>query len=109
MSVTKNPHQTIIRKDDVEYTVDHQYDAMRDEYAVRVSDSRNLHSFEYFPKRFIDPRDMYMAIDWHERKVKTHPDYRHDGPTNKDLQHPAVRNAWNEYLLVHRLSIGDRK
>ena len=41
-----------------------------------------------------------------EDQRKSAPGYVHPGPTNKDLEHPAVRNAWEEYLVIYRLSLG---
>lgn len=37
--------------------------------------------------------------------VRRHaPDFRHDGPTNRELENPAVKLAWNEFQLIRRLA-----
>ena len=46
-------------------------------------------------------------LDRYFRDVERHaPDYRHSdlAPTNRDLENPAVKNAWHEYLLIKKLA-----
>ncbi len=41
-----------------------------------------------------------------DRFNKSRDEYVHPGPTNLDLRHPAVANAWREFQIIHKLSIG---
>ena len=40
--------------------------------------------------------------------IRNDDDYVHPGPTNRDLRHPSVRNAWNEFLVIKRLAAGSK-
>lgn len=91
-------------KDGVTYNIENMRDwkTMTSHYYVR--DSNGKTSRHEFDERTSHYDALRYAVEKHQRLIKTHPDYVHSGPSNKELQNPAVRNAWEELQLIRRLA-----
>lgn len=45
------------------------------------------------------------ALECFEYQHRLNPDYQHPGPTTRDLQHPVVKEAWDQFQVLLRLSV----
>lgn len=81
---------------------DHFTDEMRFRYETVTNGVReqwflNVHVREV---ERMSPQELLNRFDI---QIKRHPSYRHEGPTNKDLEDPTIRNAWEAYLILLKL------
>jgi hypothetical protein len=78
-------------------------------YRITVSDgyqdTSHLIGEHFLSHTSIKSEEFYgMMIAEHDNLLKTAPHYRHDGPSNEELdRYPALRAAWNEFRIVKRM------
>lgn len=91
---------------DIEYTCD-----LLTGYTVKVCDGTytsayiiHNHNLEKFQGKSLEE----WVIQKHELSITQSLDYRHDGPTNRELEDPQVRYAWEEFQIIRKL-IGKQK
>lgn len=67
----------------------------RQYWALYVAETKALEDGEITPE----------FLQRYFEEIHTHsPEYRHEGPTNRELEIPSVRLAWQEFQLVRRLA-----
>jgi hypothetical protein len=92
------------------YGIHMHYDVTTDNYQFRKEISNAKKSYAVVSlspvlveKSNYNVTDLLAYFDDIQRNA---PDFRHSGPTNQDLTHPAVKHAWDEFQIIKRLSLG---
>ena len=94
--------QQYLQKIGMQSQPDHMYDATCFAHQNMYLQMDNA----YLEQRMMTAQDVLEEFEYQRKRA---PEYVNPGPTNQDLRHPAVRNAWEEFQVIYRLSIGDRK
>lgn len=77
------------------------YDHMTDATRFAYQNYRAVYSNDQLKFNRLTPDDVLQNF---ENARKSLDDYAHPGPTNAELRHPAVRNAWEEFEIIRRLA-----
>lgn len=88
-----------------------QYDARSGQTYLQITNQTGettTHVFDPYP--YTDTQDaLRYALQEREYLIKEAPGYKHPGPTNADLRaYPALKNAWEEFLVVQAMCVGRR-
>lgn len=88
----------------------HQYDARSNQTYLQITNQTGETTTHVIDPYINDTYDaLRYALQEREYLIKTAPGYKHPGPTNADLQaYPALRNAWEEFLVIHAMCVGRR-
>lgn len=90
------------------YTFKIYADALCDSASIQINDGNqssmhNVGMDEIFRSRDL-PDLVTNLLEEHIFLVESHPNYRHQGPTNSEMNSsPALKAAWEEFCVVKRL------
>lgn len=107
MAVNHPKFPMVVNYNDRKLTIDYHYDAIVDTDMYRISDGYHLMVFNKM-KTYDEPLDHVIDSICYafDQQLRGLPDYRHLGPTNKELCHPTLKRMWEEFQMTKILIWG---